>query len=154
MFGRYVLQILRGHVFSLHFLISLLKFSRDDTFLILSEITSCARVYSLIKRLWPRCFLVLDLKASLRKRFCFKSQGFFASKVTGSFYGYRFIPLWWRQTMQKFGDFLCQTFFEFFWCTVFSSIISNISWNEWAWLSSINLWARSEREQNIHIKGH
>ena len=83
-FRRYVLQILHGHFSSLHFFISLLKFSRDDTNLILPEIKSCARVYSLIKRLWPRCCLVLDLKTSLRKRFCSKSL-FFASKVTGSF---------------------------------------------------------------------
>ena len=79
-FRRYVLQILHGHFSSLHFFISLLKFSRDDTNLILPEIKSCARVYSLIKRLWPRCFLVIDLKTSLRKRFCSKSLSFLQVK--------------------------------------------------------------------------
>ena len=79
-FRRYVLQIVHRHFSSLHFFISLLKFSRDDKYLILPEIKSCARVYSLIKRLWPRCFLVIDLKTSLRKRFCSKSLSFLQVK--------------------------------------------------------------------------
>ena len=147
-----VLHILHGHFSSFHFLISLIKISKEDTFFVFSG----TRFY-----IWGPLYVTVSVP-------------YFAVLLFVEYNYWKFLRLYLLFLIMKAsfiigGDKPVKNLYislarlsMLIWCNVFSFVISRRSWKERTWSLWVNLrahlWNRlirlfKEREQNIHISG-